>query len=183
MLKKHTFDIQGTIGILDGIGVLLDRLVDQRDQLLPTTVLMVEMPTNPDMKVPDLPAVAQMLSDFQEKSGTKVLLLIDATFAPNSQVLAKLKELLPNLPVFVFLSLSKSVSRGKTTGGTLTANHTAEAVELLSRVRSTAELLDTTCTRDQLLCLQDAVKEQRGEEMRLAFVTPAQAKLGFTSST
>merc|ERR1712107_160077 len=114
-LKKHTFDFQGLLSIEDSISGLLEGL--DASTLLPTTVLFVEIPTNPDMKVPDMPAVAAMLQKFTERTGKQVILLVDSTFAPNSQVMAKLRELVPDLNVMVFLSMSKSISRGLTTAG------------------------------------------------------------------
>lgn len=108
----------------------------------------------------------------------------------------------------VFLSLSKSVSRGVTTAGTLVANQTAFSAAVLEGVRTTAKMLDTTAKHETLLRLvqnhhgvekrcrdaytiavtaggviQDAVRETTGKEMPLAFVTPAQADEGFTTST
>ena len=50
------------------------------------------------------------------------------------QVLKKFADLLPDLPVLAFISLSKSVSRGLTTGGTIVANATAEVQWIVSRV-------------------------------------------------
>ena len=113
-------------------------------ELAPTTVLFIEIPTNPDMKVPDMAPIAEMLSGYKAKTGKNVVLLIDATFAPGSQTMTKLKELGPELTVMVFISLSKSISRGLTTGGAIVANHTDEAISLLETIRDTAQMLDTT---------------------------------------
>jgi hypothetical protein len=46
-----------------------------------------------------------------------VLLVVDTTFAPGSQILAQLERLAPELAAMVFVSMSKSVSRGTTTAG------------------------------------------------------------------
>merc|ERR1712137_1180397 len=113
-LKKHTFDIQGTLSIVDSVGSRLEDLASDPSVLMNTTVLFVEMPTNPDMKVPDLSSIAEMLRVYSERTKKKLVLLIDATFAPASEVLAKWQALVPDLAVIVFLSLSKSVSRGRT---------------------------------------------------------------------
>eukprot|EP01094_Clydonella_sp_ATCC50884_P030464 TRINITY_DN994_c1_g1_i1.p1 TRINITY_DN994_c1_g1~~TRINITY_DN994_c1_g1_i1.p1 ORF type:complete len:634 (-),score=226.79 TRINITY_DN994_c1_g1_i1:337-2178(-) len=208
LLKKHTFDIQGTTPIVDSIRGALEKLAANPDVLFPTTVLFVEMPTNPDMKLPDPTLLAEMLKAFMARTGRQLVLLIDATFAPDSRSLTTFGELVPDLAAIVFLSLSKSVSRGHTTGGTLIANHTERARSLVRDVTATAQMLGTGATPDQMAALvrnhdgvegrcqrayavaatvgaalQAAVKAQRGEEMRLAFVTPEQAALGYTTST
>lgn len=207
--RKHTFDIQGlNTNIVDSIGGRLDALAAAPNELAPTTVVFIEIPTNPDMKVPDMAPIAAMLQRYKATTGKNVVLLIDATFAPGSQTMRKLKDLAPDLTVMVFISLSKSVSRGLTTGGAIVANHTDEAVSLLHAVRDTAHMLDTTAKADQMLfltanhrhveercqqayavavtvgdALQQAVKEQTLHDMPLAFVRPEHAALGFTSST
>jgi hypothetical protein len=50
------------------------------------------------------------------------------------QVLRKIQKHDPSLPAMCFISLSKSVSRGITTGGALVANDTKEATELMHQV-------------------------------------------------
>lgn len=108
----------------------------------------------------------------------------------------------------VFISLSKSVSRGLTTAGAIVANHTQEAIELLRGVADACEMTDTIAKPDQMMRLVEhhAKVEERcqqaynvavtigdrlrrmvlqvtAEDMPLAFVTPEQAAMGFTSST
>merc|ERR1712137_1350614 len=209
ILRKHTFDIQGVnTDIIERISGRLNDLAADAANLMPLTVLFVEIPTNPDMKVPDTRKLAPLLQEYKKKSGKEVLLMVDTTFAPGSQVMTKFKELAPELPVLAFISLSKSVSRGITTAGTIVANHTDFSVSLVREVSSTAAMLDTTAKHDQLLrlinnhkgveercqkayeaaaavgkSLQDAVKAKRNEEMPLAFVKSDQAEIGFTSST
>jgi len=137
------------------------------------------------------------------------LLMIDATFAPGSEVMKKIQERLPALPVFVFISMSKSVSRGMTTGGALVANGNATAQMLLSEAGRIGHALDTNYKLDQMQflvdnhtgvedrcrqayaiaaavgeTLQHAVrKHANGFEMPLAFVKPDHAAIGFTTST
>lgn len=207
-LRKSTFDIQGGANINDRIKGQLDKLAADPPTLLPTTVLFVEVPTNPDMKVPDVKALTATLQAYKEATGKDVLLLVDATFAPNSKVLQKISEAAPDLPAMVFVSMSKSISRGVTTAGALVANHTAKATELIQQVSATGAMLDTTAKPDQMnflvdnhehveercqqaydvavavgRALQDAVKKHRAYDMPLAFVSPENAAIGFTSST
>ncbi|MDP2439082.1 MAG: PLP-dependent transferase, partial [archaeon] len=208
--RKHTFDITGTNPITPAIQGAFDKLAEKGSEgLLPTTVLFVEIPTNPDMKVPELAELAAVLEGYRAATGKRVLLLLDTTFAPSSQAMAKLAPLMPNVTLLTFISLSKSVSRGLTTDGTVVAASTPAAYELLEHVRAAATLLDTSAKPDQLLvlsqnhtgvedrcqrayevaiavgsALREAVRQHcAGYDMPLAFVTPAQASLGFSSST
>lgn len=208
ILNKHTFDIQGEAQIVGSIKLSLDKLAADAKNLQPVTVLFVEVPTNPDMKVPDIKEIVPILNSYKEKTGKNVLLLVDSTFAPGSQVMKKVQEVEPDLPVIVFISLSKSVSRGLTTSGTLVPNHTDFAKALVRDANETANVFDTASKNDQLQtlvdnhkqvedrclraynvaanvgkCLCDAVKDKSSKEMRLAFPTPEQANIGFSSST
>ena len=135
------------------------------------------------------------------------MLLIDATFAPGSQVLKKISTLAPNLPAMVFLSMSKSISRGMTTAGTIIANHTTEMITLRNTIYNIAYSLDTIAKPDQMerliknhigveircqkaydqafnlgQTLINAVKKATNKDMILNFVAPEHAAVGFTSS-
>ena len=106
-----------------------------------------------------------MLSEHATATGTRPLLLLDTTLAPMSEVMAKAREAVPDLPVMVLLSMSKSVSRGLTTAGALVANHAQHAIELLDGARDVGCLLDTTATLDQMRRLVD---NHTGTEERCA---------------
>ena len=121
----------------------------------------------------------------------------------------KISAIEPSLTTMVFISLSKSVSRGLTTGGTIVAGPSARSAALLEQVRETSVMLDTHARPDQLYFLARnhagveercgnayvvartvgdaliaAVKEEcNGFDMALNFVTPEHAAAGFTSST
>jgi len=173
-----------------------------------TTVLFVEAPTNPDMKVPDLPTLATMLAEHAAAAGTRPLMLVDTTLAPMSKVMAKARGSVPDLPVMVLLSMSKSVSRGLTTAGALVANHARDAAQLLTSARQVGEMLQTSATTDQLRRLVDnhvgtearcanafkiamtvgahlvaAVREQCGTTMALSTVSAEAAREGYASTT
>jgi cysteine synthase A len=211
-IRKHKFDIQGKTGMIDSIRSKLELFSEQQsldgDNSLPTTVLFVEIPTNPDMKVPNIEELAMLLSQYGEKTGKSTMLLVDSTFAPGSEIMDKLKTIVPDLNVMVFISLSKSISRGMTTAGTLVGNHTLESAELMKDIAVVAQTLDTLAKDDQMnfltnnidgvkqRCLDayqmakdagdvivDSVKEVTGQTMELAFVTPEEAAQGFTTST
>ena len=206
LLRKHKFHIQGGNEMVTSITQALEAL--QEIELLPITVIFCEIPTNPDMKVPDLKKLVLAVHDYRQKTSKKVVLLIDTTFSPNSKILSKLKSLDSELEAVAFISLSKSVSRGKTTAGCLVANHTSFAKELVSRSLNIGNMLDTLAKPDQLLrlvenhddvegrllaayrnaatigkVLQEAVLQNTGVAMQLAFVNPEQAADMYTTST
>lgn len=207
-LRKHTFHIQGAASMLESIREQLDNLAKDAAGLLPTTVLWTEVPTNPDMKVPEMAELTKMLLEYQRAAQRQVLLLVDATFAPSSQVLGKIRALAPELDAMVFISMSKSVSRGHTTAGALVANHKPATVGLLRDASAAAAMLGVGAKPDQLLVLvrnhhgveercqrayrvaaaageglRRAVRVHCSQDMPLAFVSPADAAAGFTSST
>lgn len=71
--------------------------------------------------------------DYQKATNTRVVLMLDTTFAPQSQVASH--EALSAVPTIVFNSLSKSVSGGRTTGGSLVANTHAFAQEVKGEIK------------------------------------------------
>jgi len=207
-LRKTTFHIQGDATFNGSIGEALDSLAADPASLRPTTVLFVEIPSNPDQKMPDLAQLAADCEAYQASTGKQLLLLVDTTFAPASEVLGRIGSLAPELSAMVFVSMSKSVSRGETTAGALVANHTTSSRTLLEASRETAELLDVTARRDQMLrlcrnhvgveerceraydnmvamgdVLRRAVKAHTGHDMPVTMVGAEHARQGFTSST
>lgn len=207
--RKHEFHIQGFGGnVVASIQSQLATLAERKTDLFPTTVIFLEVPTNPDMKIPDLPDLVAACVAYKEASGKEIMLLLDTTFAPGSKLMQKIRELSEDLGVLVFISMSKSVSRGLTTAGAVVANHTQMATEVLTDVGHTCETLDIAAKPDQLMrlvehharveercqkayhvaetvgdSLRKVVHNITGEHMELAFVTPEQAAMGFTTST
>lgn len=62
--------------------------------LLATTILFVEIPTNPDMKVPELSHITGLVEDYKKKTRNDVVLVVDTTFSPHSQVLMEFQPFL-----------------------------------------------------------------------------------------
>jgi cysteine synthase A len=216
-LRKHTFGIQGDADIVKALREALDTVnslpAEPEGMRKKKTVLFVEVPTNPNMKVPDLDQLAEMIDNYvkagSDRSFDDFLLMVDATFAPGSKVMEKLQKRLPMLPMFTFISMSKSVSRGMTTGGALVANGNDTARQLLADCGAIGRALDTTFKLDQARFLVDnhtgvedrcvrahgiatavgetlrkaVAAQNNGFDMPLAFVKPEHAELGFTSST
>jgi len=206
---KHDFHIGGKDArVTDSIKAELAKLAARKQDTLPTTVVFLEVPTNPDMKMPDWPALVQSCLDYKKAAGKDVLLLIDTTFAPGSKIMQSLRDLSEELQVIAFISLSKSVSRGLTTAGAVVANHTEVSKEIVLGVADTCKMLDTTAKPDQMLqlvehhakvdernfqayrmaaavgdSLVDDVLEVTGKHMSLGFVSPDYAAAGFTTSS
>jgi cystathionine beta-lyase/cystathionine gamma-synthase len=171
-------------------------------------VVFIETPSNPDMKVPDLAQVVQMVQSYQAASKRQVVLLVDTTFAPPSQVLQKVHKLAPTLNALVFCSTSKAISRGKTTGGVFVFSQCEAAGKLRDGILSVQQMFDSAARPDQIAILAENhrgveercdaayrnavvvgdalvgdVKAATGKEMTLQFVTPLTAKEGFTTPT
>ncbi len=216
-LRKHTFGVQGDADIVKALKGALDMVnglpAEAEGMRKKKTVLFIECPTNPNMKVPDMDALADMIEAYvnagADRSMDDFLLMIDATFAPGSKVMEKLEKRLPALPMMVFISMSKSVSRGMTTGGALVANGSPVARSLLADAGAIGKALNTTFKYDQGQFVVDnhigvedrcfkahGIASQIGETLRkavadnvggydmpLAFVKPEHAEMGFTSST
>lgn len=206
-LVKHAFDIQGNRDLLSSIQAKLDDFKNM-DNMHQNIVVFIEIPTNPDMKVPDMEELARICSDHNEATGKNVVLVIDTTLAPGSGVMRKLETHSADLPVMCFISMSKSLSRGMTTAGALVANHTVQAKTILQGAHQAGKLLDTSAKEDQLFQLvnnhrgvlerceqaysiadavgkrfQQDVLEVTGEDMSLAFVGPEEASNGFAAAT
>lgn len=97
------------------------------------------------------------IAPFVEQYGasTRLVLLFDTTLSPGCAALDTLAECAPELPALVFLSLSKSISRGHTTAGALVPNATQQAAQLMRSLRASARALDVHIKPDQLRCLVD----------------------------
>ena len=67
------------------------------------------------------------------------------------------------MEAMVFISMSKSVSRGITTAGAVVANHTAGSKALCDRVRYVSKMLDTCAKPDHMerLCNNHRGTEER----------------------
>lgn len=65
MFKKHKFDITGKNDIIKAVKTSLDGLAANSAALLPTTMLFIEVPTNPDMKVPDLAELVKVATEYK----------------------------------------------------------------------------------------------------------------------
>jgi cystathionine beta-lyase/cystathionine gamma-synthase len=204
-ITKHTFDIQGDSDVLESLRTKLGLMAKRHnDAIGNVTIIQIEYPTNPDMKDVDLAALEKVCNAYEEATGSKVLLVLDTTFSPQSKPLRFLKE----IPVMVFNSLSKSVSGGLDTGGALVASGNEFAQKVLRWAHVHAKLSGSYATAHQLkvfnkmystvetriedahknaknavTILKEAVKDCTGSKMKVNFVTEAQIKNGVKPAT
>ncbi len=141
-MALHLYDIQGDRDVLYAINKLLESIKGNKKK---GTVIKLEFPTNPDMKVCDLMALSKMLINFQKKSGSSVVLILDTTLCPSSKPLSNIAN---ELACIVFNSLSKSGSAGKSTGGSLVANESASS--LLKNAREVNALFGNEASHYQV---------------------------------
>ena len=202
-MQKHTYDIQGERGdVLAGITLKLDAMKSGPRKAL--TLVQIEYPTNPDMKDVDLAKLKVVLESYRDVTGSKVILMLDTTFSPPSRAAAPYGD----FPCIVFTSLSKSVTGGRTTGGSIVANDTPLAQNILERAHHHLALLDTGSKACQLVILnemnaecparvkaahenciaaaayfEEAVAKASGTAMKTNFVTTSQMAKGVTPAT
>lgn len=163
-LDKHTFDIQGATGNV--YRALAGKLAEMKSgKTKSVTLIQLEYPTNPDMKDCDLDGLNESVEDFRRTTGSNAVLMFDTTFSPQCRPAVPFK----NIPVIVFNSLSKSVSGGFTTGGSLVANHHEFAQRLLAGAHHHVNLLDSCSKGCQLATLakmhsgcEERIKEAHG---------------------
>jgi len=105
-IRKHKFHVQGTNDMVESVKSALSGLRSMGGLKL-STVLCAEIPTNPDMKVPDLKSVVELLQEHGKETGKSVHIIIDTTFAPASGVLAKIRDIDPSMSAMCFISMSK----------------------------------------------------------------------------
>eukprot|EP00163_Fabomonas_tropica_P023409 TRINITY_DN40738_c0_g1_i1.p1 TRINITY_DN40738_c0_g1~~TRINITY_DN40738_c0_g1_i1.p1 ORF type:complete len:395 (+),score=119.37 TRINITY_DN40738_c0_g1_i1:164-1186(+) len=203
-LKKYTYSIQGAqADVLARLTATLEEL-GQAGKWDGLTMVQVEYPTNPDMKHTRLDGLEKAIEAYTAATGSQVVLLFDTTFSPTG---APAKHF-DRIPVVIFNSLSKSVSGGFTTGGSLVANKHPLAQQVLERAHVHANLLDNLSKGSQLRVLnghhasteqriqaahdfaaaagkhlEASVQKYSGQEMKVNFVTEEQIALNIRPAT
>jgi len=202
-LQKHTFDIQGKLNVLESISAKLEAM--KAGPKKDITLVELEYPTNPDMKDCDVGGLESIIQAYSTATGSRTVLILDTTFAPPSKSAAVFGD---RVPVVVFTSLSKSVSGGFTTGGSLVANGHPLAQEMLKRAHTHLALVDTSSKPCQLKVLaemhakceervrlahkntiaiarhfENTVQKFSGQTMKVNFVTESQMAKGVTPAT
>ncbi|MDA7502268.1 hypothetical protein N8482_03240 [Chitinophagales bacterium] len=113
--------------------------------------IIVEIPTNPRVEVPDLVKLAEVLSIERNTATGKIavdpVFILDQTFCPNAHFLGE-DELLSSTRTIAYISGSKFPSGGLCTAGYCVPNQKAEA--LMGKIESNLQLCDNEATDLQI---------------------------------
>jgi cystathionine beta-lyase/cystathionine gamma-synthase len=128
-------------------------LVDRVVQALPSlggapAAVFLEMPTNPELQVHDLPKLVDALRGYRAQYGVTVPVLVDTTLAPLYPLLAHGQSL--GWPILGVKSGSKYFTRGKATLGVAFGGDDALARSIMARARVHGEDADTLARPSQL---------------------------------
>jgi cystathionine beta-lyase/cystathionine gamma-synthase len=148
--KKHKFDITGDKNLEAAIQKAMTVLEADKASHMPTIVLFVEIPTNPDMKVPDIAKLAAICVNTKKETGKELILFVDTTFAPASKCMGHIAKVpgADELVTLNFISMSKSVSGGLCCAGTIIGGRSDDSIKWINRMRKEATMLDTHATYD-----------------------------------
>jgi cystathionine beta-lyase/cystathionine gamma-synthase len=191
--------VDGDNDMVRSLDTVLDRIA-QEDAI---PYIIVEIPTNPRVEVPDLEKLKNVLTARRTTaSGTAAVdpvFILDQTFCPNVHFLGEGK-ILSGIRAFSYASGSKFPSGGLCTAGYCVANNKAEG--LIGKIETHLRLCDNEATDHQLEILanqlpsmnqriQDAYANTREfvrfinatlPEARINFVSEELAEQGFTPS-
>jgi cystathionine beta-lyase/cystathionine gamma-synthase len=133
-------------------------------------IILVEIPTNPRVEVPDMALLGEVLTNAHKtKTGTDAIspiFIVDQTFCPNVRLLHDQSSLV-NVQTLSFSSGSKFPSGGHCTSGYVTANKKAEP--LLSFIETHLQLCDNLATPLQLQILSQSMPSMK-QRIEQAFV-------------
>ncbi len=191
--------VDGGQDMVQSIDTLLDKMASE--DAIP--YIIVEIPTNPRVEVPDLVKLKQALNkERKTKSGEPAIdpvFILDQTFCPNVHFLGE-GEILSTTRAIAYVSGSKFPSGGQCTAGYCVANKKSEA--LMEKIALHLKLCDNGATHHQMETLKkqlpsmlqrihDAYKNTREfvsfiedtlPAAKINFVSEALAKDGFTPS-
>jgi cystathionine beta-lyase/cystathionine gamma-synthase len=181
----------------------IDMVLDQLAQEDAIPYIIVEIPTNPRVEVPDLQKLKEVLSKVRKTSegGLAIdpVFILDQTFCPNFHFLGE-SDMLSAIRTIAYVSGSKFPSGGKSTAGYCVSNKKAE--DLMPKIELHLKLCDNEATPLQLEILakqlpsmnqriQDAYQNTREfvdfiketlPDAKINFVSEELAEQGFTPS-
>lgn len=170
----------------------IDTVLTQIAQEDAVPYIIVEIPTNPRVEVPELQKLKEVLSTERKtatgETAIDPVFILDQTFCPNYQFLGEGK-ILSTIRTISYVSGSKFPSGGKCTAGYCVGNKNTEA--LIEKVGKHLELCDNEATALQYEILakqmpsmnqriKDAYKNTREFVMFIQEVLP-EAKINFVS--
>ena len=165
--------------------------------------VLVEIPTNPRVEVPDMVRLKEVLTQerFTPQGDTAIvpIFIVDQTFCPNVPLLGDTSAL-ASVQTLSYVSGSKFPSGGRCTAGYVTANQRAAAT--MPSIKKHLQLCDNVATPLQLTVLAESMPSMRERIQqayehttvfvehiqknlplaKISFIDPALVELGFTPS-
>lgn len=139
--------VDGGKDMVQGIDTVLDKIADE--DAVP--YIIVEIPTNPRVEVPDLVKLKEVLSKERKTKEGKVavdpVFILDQTFCPNVHFLGE-NNMLSTVRTIAYVSGSKFPSGGLCTAGYCVANKKAE--NLMEKIEQHLKLSDNEATELQM---------------------------------
>lgn len=139
--------VDGDQDMVQSVDVVLDKVA--ADDAVP--FIIVEIPTNPRVEVPDLEKLNEALSRSRKtadgENAIDPVFVLDQTFCPNYHFLGE-DEILANVRTIAYVSGSKFPSGGLCTAGYVTSNKKAEA--LMDQIGLHLSLCDNEATNLQM---------------------------------
>ena len=118
--------------------------------------ILVEIPTNPRVEVPDMEHLEQVLNQRRTTStgaeAVSPIFIIDQTFCPNVRLLAE-DSPLSEIQTLAYVSGSKFPSGGRCTGGFVTANQ--QGVHVMDSIAKHLRICDNQATPLQMKILAE----------------------------
>lgn len=139
--------VDGDHDMIQSIDTILDQVAEQNA----VPYIIVEIPTNPRVEVPNLEQLKNVLCKKRTTSkGENIIdpvFILDQTFCPNMRFLGE-KDILSCVNAISYVSGSKFPSGGKCTAGYCVANH--EAAPHMNKINKYPILCDNEATDQQV---------------------------------
>lgn len=134
----------------------LERLLNAAATADAVPYILVEIPTNPRVEVPDMEHLEQVLNQRRTTStgaeAVSPIFIIDQTFCPNVRLLAE-DSPLSEIQTLAYVSGSKFPSGGRCTGGFVTANQ--QGVHVMDSIAKHLRICDNQATPLQMKILAE----------------------------
>lgn len=135
-----------------------DKVLDQVAAVDAIPFIIVEIPTNPRVEVPDLEQLRDVLSKERRTTSGAVAIdpvfILDQTFCPNVQFLSE-DWIFSSIRTIAYVSGSKFPSGGKCTAGYCVANE--QAKELMGEIEKHLILCDNEATDLQIAIIAEQI--------------------------
>lgn len=180
--------VDGGKDMVESLEVVLEKIA--REDAVP--YIIVEIPTNPRVEVPDLVKLKEVLSKERKTKNGEIavdpVFILDQTFCPNVHFLGEGK-MLSTVRAIAYVSGSKFPSGGRCTAGYCVSNKKSEV--LMEKIKFHLEFCDNEATAHQLEILAeqlpsmnkriDAAYKNTREFVNFISATLPDAKINFVS--